>query len=510
MMTNAQRIAVNTSAQYIRTGLNVILSLYATRLVLSALGQSDYGIYTVIAGVVSMLAFLTNALVVTTQRYISFEQGKGNTHGARVFFGNSLLLHLLLGIVLFILLMLLSGFVTQHFLRIEPERYGAATMVYFATTTLICLSLFTAPYRALYIAHENIVYISIIDVIDGILRLLSAIAITYIDRFDKLSFYSLLLISIGIVNLLAFALYAHRHYHECHIPKLKEWNNNFLRQLSGFAGWTIYSTGCILTRTQGMAILINRFFGSVLNASYGIALQVSGAVHFISQSIINAFNPQIVKAEGKGNREAMLQKSELASKYATLLLALVGIPIIFEMPEILNVWLGNVPEKSVMFCQAVLIASICDQTTIGLASANQAVGHIRNYSIFVNTIKVLTLPAAWLCLHYGLSVNYTMYCFIVFEIICAITRLPFLKQTAGLSITHFFKKAILPILAPLLIIILTCYCSTTYIHISYRFLITISIAFTIGSVSIWYMALTKIEQSKILQIINRKTNVKKN
>ena len=493
-MNSSQRIVVNTIAQYTRTIINVGLSLYATRLILLALGQTDFGIYSVVAGVVTMLSFMTNALISTTQRYLSFNHGKGDKTKVYQVFGNSVLLHLFIGLGLLVVLGALAYPVIYSVLHIEPTRLTAAMSVYIAAVVMLLLAFLTAPFRALFIARENIVYISVIDVIDGILRLLIAIFLTFIT-YDKLISYAVLMTGISVFNLLAFAIYALRHFEECHIPRWRELDKTYLRDLSSFAGWTIYSTGCILARTQGLAIILNRFFGSVINAAYGIAQQVTGAVQFVAQSVMNAMSPQIMKAEGAGERQRMLSLAESSSKYATLLMAIAAIPLVFEMPEVLRFWLKEVPDDAVMFCRFVLVASVCDQLTIGLGTANQAIGQIRNYSLVINTIKVLTLPAAWLGLYLGLPAVCTMWCYVGFELTCALARLVFLKMTAGLCISQFVKNVFGRSLVPIGIMTIACYACVRWMEFPCRFLLTIVICGVVGSIAIWFVGLTGYERN---------------
>lgn len=502
-MKPSQRIIVNTIAQYTRTIINVCLSLYSTRLVLTALGQSDYGIYSVVAGVVAMLSFMTNALVVTTQRYISFYHGKGNSIQTYHIFGNSVLLHMLITSVSIIILGALTYPIVHNILHIVPERLMAATCVYGAAAIMLCLTFITAPFRALFIARENILYISIIDIVDGILRVLIAIFLTCMVHYDRLITYSCLLIGISMFNLIAFSSYSLSHYNECHWPHFSEWDGKYIKSLSSFAGWTIYSTGCIIIRTQGIAILLNRTFDALINAAYGIALQVSGAVHFLAQALMNAMSPQIIKAEGTGNHIQMLSLAETASKYAFLLLSMVAIPLIAEMPAILKIWLGNVPNYTTMFCRFVLAASCIDQLTIGLGTANQAVGKIRNYSLVVNTIKVLTLPAAWVVLKFGYPIKAVMFCYISFETFCMLARLPFLKMTAGLKITHFIKKVFLPILLPTAVNICTCWGIIQYADFQLRFIVTFLVAIIVDSIVVLLFALSKQERTRLVTVIQK-------
>lgn len=499
-MTNSQRIIVNTAAQYTRTIINVCLSLYSTRLILAALGQSDYGIYSVVAGVVAMLSFVTNALVTTTQRYLSFHHGAGDKDKIRLVFGNSVLLHILIGISLAVILCAIGPWVVNHLLNITQERIEAALIVYFAAVIMLLLTFLTAPIRALFIARENIVYISIVDVLDGVLKLVLAIWLSHIAH-DRLIAYAGFMTSIQLFNLLAFAIYAAWKFEECHWPRLHEWNKQYIRELSGFAGWTIYSTGCVIARTQGIAILLNNFMGAAINAAYGISLQVSGAVQFISGSLLNAMKPQIVKAESVGNRSYMLLLASTASKMAFLLLGTLAIPLIWEMPAILAFWLKEVPPYAVMFCRFILITSLCDQLTVGLISAIEAVGTIRNYSIIINSIKILTLPCAWICLYLKFPLISVMWFYVGFEFICAIARLPFLKRAAGLSIKDFSKRVFAHIWLPLGVLIFTGFLSVKYITLPYRFVWTICISGIVAMIAIWLGGLDEKEQEIIKRFI---------
>jgi O-antigen/teichoic acid export membrane protein len=352
----------------------------------------------------------------------------------------------------------------------------------------------------LFIARENIVYTSFIDVLDGILKLLIAILLSKVT-YDHLISYSVLLTCISIFNLLAFAIYAAIKFPEFHLPKLRELDKQYIKGLSDFAGWTIYSTGCIIARNQGISVVLNLFYGTIVNSAYGIAMQVSGAVQFVSTSIINAMNPQIMKAEGAGQRERMVRLCEYESKYAFLLLAMIVIPLIAEMEVILTFWLGDVPEHAVMFCRFILIAALCDQISIGWTSANQAIGKIRTYNIIFYTLKLLVIVIAWWSLKQGLPIVSVMWGYVSIELIGSFVRLPLMKHIANVPIIPFFKNVFLHIVGPLVTMVVICYISITYIEISYRLIITFSISLVAGALAILGLALSKEEKLYIKSII---------
>ena len=502
-MTNSNRIIINTMAQYTRTIINVCLSLYSTRLILSALGQSDYGIYSVVAGVIAMMSFITNALVVTTQRFLSIYHGKNDPQKIRQIFGNSMLLHILIASILGMVLFCLGSWITHDFLNIAVERQQAAWYVYNAAVVMLMLTFITAPIRALFIARENIVYISIVDVVDGILKLLIAIGLSHI-AYDHLVSYSILMAGITLVNLLAFSIYASAKFPEFHLPRLRDWDKQFIKELSHFAGWTTYSMGCIIGRNQGIAVVLNIFYGTIVNSAYGIAQQVLGAVQFISTSILNAMNPQIMKAEGSGDRSRMVRLCEYESKYAFLLLSLVAIPLIAEMDTVLHFWLGEVPEHAVMFCRFILAASLCDQISIGLTSANQAIGKIKIYNLVFYTLKLLVIILAWCCIKVGLPLVTIMWCYIGVELFTSLLRLPLMKRIAHIAILPFCKNVFMRIIIPLISMCGICAIIKENIDSPYRVFLTISSSLLIGFVTIWVTSLTPIEKEFAKSFLGRR------
>ena len=499
-MKPTTRIIANTLAQHIRSIINICLSLYSTRLVLKALGQSDYGIFSLVAGVVALLGFLTNAMVVTTQRQLSFYHGKGNPEDVRAMFSNCLLLHFIIGLIIAAALFLIEPYLFNGFLKIDPDRTGTAVHIYFVTVLTLFITFITAPYRAMFIAREEIIFISIVDVIDGVLKLLFAICLLSLNT-DRLISYTWALCGIMAFNYVALASWAMTHFNECLIiPKRKYYNRTFQKDLTDFAGWTVYSMGCIIARAQGTAVILNRFFGTIINSSYGIAHQVFSAILFIAQAVTNAMSPQIVKAESCNDRQRMLRLSEISSKYAVLLLSVVVVPLVFEMPEVLETWLGDVPPNAVLISRFLLLTTLCDQLTIGLGTANQAIGRIRNYSICVNTIKVMTLPAFWLCLRLGYSLVWAMWIYMGFELLCAMVRLPFLKFTAGLSIRHFALHVFARVIPSFIILVVVCWLMVTFVQMPFRFLLTGVVAVISTTISVWLTALESSEKALVTSL----------
>lgn len=418
------RIIINTAAQYIRSVINIVVSLYSARLILNALGVEDYGIYSLVAGIVTLLSFLSNSLVVTTQRFISFHQTKSSKDELKLVFSNSLMIHIILAISVITILQIIGPFLFDGFLNIDPERIFAAKLVYQFVIVMVIITLLMSPFKALLVSHENIVYTSAIEVCACFIKLGIAIFLTYYGH-EKLILYAALMTLISLFEMISFIWYDFRYYQECILPSKYHIRRKIIKSIFGFAGWTLWSQGCIIGRVQGVAIVLNKFFGAVINAAYGIGLQVNGAVSFVAASISNAFNPQIMKAAGEGDNEKMFVLAFKSCKYSFLLETIVVVPLFVFCPIVLRLWLGNVPEYAVIFCRIIVLTTLVDLITNGLGSAIQALGNIRQYSLILNTLKLSTIPILIGLLIYGVDVTIAIWIYPFIELSVSILRLPF-------------------------------------------------------------------------------------
>ena len=503
-MNNKTRIIVNTLAQNVRSIVNIILSLYSTRIVMDALGVSDYGIYMLVAGVVSLLNFFTNSLTLTTQRHISYCHGAGRKDEARIYFANSYLLLLIIGIVLSAIFVSLTSLIFEGgYLKVEASRMQEAQYVYVIVICSVLFSLMASPFKALLISHENIIYISIIEILDGILKLSAVFLLYYISDY-RLMTYALIIMVVMLFNLLAFMIYCQRNYTEsCLIPSIRQWNTEVQKKIIGFATWSLYGMGCIVLRTQGISVLINNIFkGTVLNSSYGIATQVLGSVNFFSAAIHNSIKPQIIRAEGAGEHMRAVRLSETASKYGFLILALVVVPIIAELPAILGIWLKEVPPFCVAFCSIILIAALTDQLSLGMTLIVSASGRIRNFSLLTFTLKTLVLPAMYLGVKGGLNIGEAFIFFWIFELLSSIVAIGYICHVTEASLRSYLQNVVMRILPPLLLMIATTYVVHEVVMPSPWRILIMGIATTIvGITAIWLTSLQSSERTYITQTI---------
>lgn len=503
MMSPQQRIAVNMTAQYTRSLVSVLLALYSTRLLLLALGQTDFGIYSVVAGVIALLSFVTNALVTSTQRYLSYYCNQSDAAMQRTVFASSLLLHLIIGLALLACLLALTSPVIRHLLVIDAARMHAATVVYIVSAVTLLLNFLCAPFRAAFVAHENIVYISIVDIIDAVLRLVIAVVLLRYHS-DRLILYAILLMGISVLNILLIGGYSLYRFAETRALSPKHVMRSTLLNISSFIGWSMYSSVCILFRTQGLAVIINRAFGTVANAAYGIAQQVINAVAFLYTAIFNAMNPQLMRAEGNGERQKMISIALAECKVAYLVMLAVCVPLVAEMPEVLHLWLGDVPPYAVLLCRMVLVGCLIDQLTLGLNSANQATGKIASYSLLVNTTKAITIPVAWWLAVRGADISVLAICYIGFEALCALLRIPHLRFSAGISVRRYMREVALPLAVPTLLVCVAAWLMRYAGEASlWRLLLTLVATTAVWAAATWLLALSANERQTLLNIFHR-------
>lgn len=500
-MNSSKRIIVNTIAQYAKALINIGLSLYTVRLILGCLGQSDYGIYSVVASVVSMLGFVTNAMVTTTQRYLSVSANNENVEDARRIFSNSMVLHILIGVILMVILLPLAEPLCKGFLNIDNSRRDTAVVVYVMSCIMLLLTMLAAPFKALLIAHENIIYLSAVEVFDGILKVAMAIWLIGADG-DKLILYSFMMTVVFGVQFLFFSLYAGNKYRECS-PRyfLSDFSRQSVSSLFAFAGWTTYGNFAVVLRTQGIAILVNKFFGTILNAAYGIAFQVFGAVSFVATSLANAVNPQLMQAEGSNDRGRSIHLAEQESKFIITIMAILFIPLMVEMDSVLTLWLKEVPPYTSFFTNCVLLSFIIDQSTYGLNAVNQALGKIRTYTLIMYTPKLLTIFIVWGILFTGGSVRWVMYIYLFIEALVAFLRLPYMHKMIGLNISQFVRNVIVCTLPTFLLNLGVSLLMCWLLESKWSFAINIIVSMICGLLFSWFFTLTPSERNGLKTVI---------
>lgn len=470
-MQRANKVVFNMSILYGKMLITMFITLYSTRFILNGLGASDYGIYYLVAGIITMLSFLNSAMTASTQRFLSFYQGKKDWLMQKRIFHASLVLHIAIASLIVILLEIGGLFLFDHFLNIPAARVDVAKVIFHFMSFSVFFTIVAVPFTASINAHENIFWIAVVSIFETIAKFVIAFSLTYVSS-DKLIFYGS---SVAFISAISFSLYLFfclKNYPECSLHGLEFPNKKTVEELTSFAGWNLFGSLCAVGRSQGTAVLLNLFFGTVVNAAYGISGQIAGQLNFFSSTMLRAINPQIMKSEGADDRRRMLRLAMIASKFGFFLLAIAAIPIIFEMQAILTLWLKKVPENSIMFCSLIIISSLIVQLTVGLQSAAQATGKIKYYQIVVGTVLLLNIPTSYVFLKLGFPAYIVMTVTISLDFTACLFRLYFLKRLAGLSIREYTEKVFLRELVPVLVSIMVCLLITNFVNIQYRFLLT--------------------------------------
>ncbi|WP_417940013.1 oligosaccharide flippase family protein [Flavobacterium sp. RS13.1] len=497
------QVALNTGVLYARMLISMGISFYSVRLVLNALGAADFGLFNLITGVIAMFAFLNAAMTTSTQRYLSFYQGAGDLGMQVKVFANSWILHIIIGLIIVIVLLALSPFFFDGFLNIPIDRVSTAKSIYYFLAASMFFTVVTVPFTALLNAHENMLWLAVVMIIESFLKLVVAFSLTWFAEEDRLFFYGFLMVGVTIVSFVLYAIFCFKKYKECSIRRFAV-DKVLLKELGSFAGWNLFANICYVLNTQGINVLLNVFFGIMVNAAYGIANQVNGQVRGLSFTLLQALNPQIMKSEGMNNRQRTLTTAMWATKLGFFLVSFFAIPLIFQMPVVLKFWLKNVPENTDVFCSLFLIATLINQLTVGITPAIQAMGNIKKFQITIGSVALLTLPICYLSLKYGgMSTTFVFVVIVTVEIITGFLKIVILKKQSGVPISEYLKSVIKMVI-PICITCALVYLATNWIqHSGIRFVLTLAISFILFPVVFYFIGLETVEKNQIVVLMQR-------
>lgn len=459
-MSTAHRVIKNTGFLYAKMGITMFISLYVTRLVLNALGASDFGIFNVVGGAIAMLGFLHAAMSSATQRFMSFYEGQGDKEKQKYIFNVSTVLHLGIALLLIVVLLIAGYFFFNGILNIPPDRVFAAKVIYGSLILSTAFTVLSVPYEAVLNAHENMLYYSIVGVVESLLKLVVALVIVYYAG-DKLVLYGILMAVIPFISRTIMQVYCHKKYEECVIAPRTYFEKGLMKEMTSFAGWSFLGTTIAMLTNYGQGIVLNMFFGTIVNAAQGIANQVNGQLMVFSNSMLKALNPVIVKREGGGKRKDMMDMAITGSKFSFALLAFFAVPVIIEMPYILNMWLKNVPDYAIIFCRLLLIKTLIEQMVITLSTSIAATGNIKQYQITISLMAIIPLLVTCYFFYIGFEpwILYVVYIAHV-SIRSFVVMMYFAHKLCDLQVRHFLvnvvsKEMLILVLAALAPVFLT-------------------------------------------------------
>lgn len=443
-MSNSTRIAKNTIALYFRQILIMLVSLYTVRVVLATLGAEDYGIYNVVAGVVTMFGFLSGAMATASQRYFSFDLGKGDTEHLKTTFSVTFQIYLLIIAVVVFIAETFGLWFVNHKLVIPAGRMTAANWIYQAAIVSFVLTLVTTPYMACIIAHENMKVYAYVSIVEAVMKL-GIVFLLKVLPFDKLSLYGVLLAAVAFINTGIYRLYCHKHFEECRLYFVK--NGKLFREIVGYSGWNLFGSVVGVFKNQMTNILLNLFFTPIVNAARAVASQVNSAVTSFSQNFSTAVRPQIIKSYASDKKDECISLVFYGCKITFFLMYIFSFPLILEMDFILELWLKNPPELAVIFTQLALIDAVIDSISYPIMTLAQATGKIKLYQGVVGGILLLNLPVSYVALKLGAPAFSVMVIAIGITFLAFIVRLLIVKHLTEFSLRAFVLQVVLPVAA---------------------------------------------------------------
>ena len=442
---STKKIVKNTLILYGRMILTVLISLYSTRLVLAALGNESYGVFTLIMSVVGMLMFLNSAMISTSQRFLSYYLGKENINKQNEIFNLSVLMHLLVGIIVVVTLELMGFILFESIFNIEEKLLASAKAAYQYFVIGAFFRIITSSYEALVIAHEDMFFVAVKAFFESILKLLFALLITYFFKLNLLKTYCLLFSSIYFFGFLISYCYCYIKYNESKIKINYKPGKPLFHEMRDFAKWNLLTASTSSFAAYGQGIILNFYFGTVINSAQGIADQVRGQLEALSTNFSKALSPVIVKSEGAGERKNMFYFVCMGCKLSFFLIFICEFPVIVEAPYILSLWLDDVPNHTVIFVRLILILSLVASPFSGLRTAIGAIGDIKNFEIVFSLLIISPVILAF----FLFSINFQPYWLYLCCIFFALTRLVifiyFSKSKGNLSVTYFLKTVLFPI-----------------------------------------------------------------
>ena len=440
---NNKRIAKNTLLLYFRMLFIMAINLYTSRIVLKILGIEDFGIYNAVGGIVAMFGFLTSAMSISTQRYITYELGKNNLKQLNKIFNTSITIHAVISVIILILAETIGLWFLYNKMTIPIERLNAALWTYQASIASAMILIMSIPYNATIIAHEKMSAFAYISVLEVVLKL-AIVYLLLISNFDKLKLYSTLILIVQLIIRIIYGQYCKKHFLETKIHCIKD--KSLFKEMLSFAGWNLWGNCAGIASTQGVNILLNIFFGPHINAARGIAVQVQGAVNQFASNFQTAINPQITKSYAQGDYNYMHNLIFSSSKFTFYLLLLLTLPLQIETKTILNFWLETVPDYTEIFLRLILCVTVIDATANPLMISASATGKIKTYQSIVGSILFLIFPLSYLFLKLGTNPESVFIIHLLICILAFIVRLFIVRSMIQLNLTEYVKKVIIRII----------------------------------------------------------------
>ena len=420
----------------------MLTSFYIVRILLIKLGVLDYGIFSVIVGLVTTFLFISNSISSACQRFFAIEISNKNFKKLKDLWNIVLFIFILITTLIFILGETLGVWFLENFLDIPEEKIGVAYWLFQFSLISLLFTIMSVPYNAILIAKEKMNIYAIISIIDIILKLLIVFLIEY-SNYDNLIFYAFELLLVSIVVYLIYLIYCTIRFEECRF-NLQNFDKILFFEVLSFSGWNIFGSFSAVTRIQGVNVLLNIFFGPLINASYAISVQINSAISTFTNNFFTAVRPQIIK-NFKNNFQETLDLVYKSSKYSFFVIYILSLPVILETEYLFSLWLNEVPVKALIFSKLAIINSILETINYPLVSMIQATGFIKKYQLTVSLILLLNLPLTFIFLKLGFSPEISFVIMILLTVASFIPRLIITNRYTKMPIKEFLIKVLKPV-----------------------------------------------------------------
>ena len=501
-MSDNKVILKNSLILYVRLFLTSIISLFSIRYIILSLGVSDFGLYTVVGGIVSLLAFLNNVMVSTTNRFIAFELGRGNNDGVNKIFNISFIIHLFLAIITLIFAETLGIFYINNYLNIPYGKLSDAIFVFRLSVFSTFFTILSVPYQGLITAKENFSVSASVEIIRSIFILFAVLGVYYLS-YNQLRIYTILVTIISLFSSIFYFFYSRLHYYE--LIKWKYYKDKLkYKEMLGFSIWILFGAAAVIAETKISEIVVNIFFGTIINAAFGIATNINSVLKSFAYSLNRAIIPQITKSYSSGDTNRTLTLAIFSSKYSFFLLLFPAVPILLETDFILELWLDNVPDYTIIFVKLMVINSIIQVMNSGIPAVVHATGKIKYFQLFGSTIYFLSLPASYLFLKAGFEPYYMIITFTFSSLVILFLEQYLLKKIINFNVKEFVSQAYLKMVFVVIPLSLLFLFHPMFDPGFFRFIISSLVSTFFIFFFIYFLGISTLERNYIYTFVRKK------
>ena len=501
-MSSSKTIAKNTLILYIRMFFTLVVSLYTSRVVLTTLGVSDYGVYSIVGGIVSFFGFINASMANATQRFLSFAIGENDYVKLKNVFSASLTLHIFIGVFFLIIAETLGLWFLNNKLIIQEDRLFAANVVFHLSVFTFIVGIIQVPYNALLIAKEKMNVFAYMGIFEVFLKLVIVFLLRII-AFDHLIVYAGLYLFTTIIIRIAYKVYCSRNFAESRY--VFYYDKPLFKKLLSFSGWTMFGSLSVVAKNQGINILLNIFFGTIINAAYGITMQVLSAVSIFLINLQLAFRPQIIINYANGNIKNFNNIVFQSSKFSYFLMLIIICPILLNIEFILKLWLTIVPDYVVMFVTLSLVGLLIDSVSEPLIISNQATGNIKWFQIIEGVLIIMNVPASYILLKLNSNPLTVFYVSIVLNCIALFVRIALVKKV--IDVKQFFVITLFRVAVVSVIVFVVVYFLRINVGKSttlFEFILQSMIVFFSTVMLIFFLGIEKSESKMLVDFVKQK------